>query len=130
MNLQEIRTQLEALNKAVTEIKSEKPEYTFTKEQMEQFVLHMTETLIEAIKSEIDHNWELDEDNINIDVSSNYGRSFEINLDINQREIKRTIKDIVELFYDSMGIMDEVDNCYSTIMNPVVTEPTVETTQD
>jgi hypothetical protein len=130
MNLQEIRTQLEALNKAVTEIESEKPEYTFTKEQMERFVTHMFETLVEAIKSEIDHNFEVDEDLIEVDVSSNYNRSFDINLEIDQREIKRTIKDIFESSYDSVGIMDEVDNCYSAIMNPVVTEPTVETTQD
>jgi hypothetical protein len=127
MNLQEIKTQLEALNKAVTEIESEKPEYTFTKEQMERFVLHMTETLIEAIKSEIDHNWELDEDNINIDISSNYGRSFEIDLNIDQRELRRSIKDVIGSSYDGIGIMDEVDNCYPAIVNP--TEPIV-VTQD
>jgi hypothetical protein len=137
MNLQEIKTQLDALNKAVTEIESEKPEYTFTKEQMERFVLHMTETLIEAIKSEIDHNWELDEDNINIDISSNYGRSFEIDLNIDQRELRRSIKDVIGSSYDGIGIvalatavvvgMDEVDNCYPAIVNP--TEPIV-VTQD
>jgi len=127
MNLQEIKTQLEALNKAVTEIESEKPEYTFTKEQMERFVTHIVETLVEAIKSEIDHNWELDEDNINIDISSNYGRSFEIDLNIDQRELRRSIKDVIGSSYDGIGIMDEVDNCYPAIVNP--TEPIV-VTQD
>jgi hypothetical protein len=127
MNLQEIKTQLDALNKAVTEMETAKAEFTFTREQMERFVLHMTETLIEAIKSEIDHNWELDEDNINIDISSNYGRSFEIDLNIDQRELRRSIKDVIGSSYDGIGIMDEVDNCYPAIVNP--TEPTV-VTQD
>jgi hypothetical protein len=127
MNLQEIKTQLDALNKAVTEMETAKAEFTFTREQMERFVLHMTETLIEAIKSEIDHNWELDEDNINIDISSNYGRSFEIDLNIDQRELRRSIKDVIGSSYDGIGIMDEVDNCYPAIVNP--TEPIV-VTQD
>lgn len=132
MNLQEIKTQLDALNKAVTKIESEKPEFTFTKEQMERFVLHMTETLIEAIKSEIDHNFEVDEDAIETEVNGGYGRDFTIDLSIDNREIKRNIKDIIESSYDSMGIMDEVDNCYSAIVSPVepTVEPTVETTQD
>jgi prefoldin subunit 5 len=130
MNLQEIKTQLDALNKAVSEMETAKAEYTFTKDQMERFVAHMADTLVEAIKSEIDHNFEVDEDSIEIDVSSNYNRSFDINLEIDQREIKRTIKNIVESSYDGMGIMDEVDNCYPAIVNPVTTEPTVETTQE
>jgi len=122
MNLQEIKTQLDALNKAVSEMETAKAEYTFTKDQMERFVAHMADTLVEAIKSEIDHNFEVDEDSIEVDVSSNYNRSFDINLEIDQREIKRTIKDIVESSYDGMGIMDEVDNCYPAIVEPVVTE--------
>jgi len=84
----------------------------------------MVETLVEAIKSEIDHNWELDEDSIGVDVSSNYNRSFDIDLEIDQREIKRSIKEIVESSYDDYGIMDEVYNCYPAIVEPVVTETT------
>jgi len=130
MNLQEIKTQLDALNKAVTEIDSAKAEYTFTREQMERFIKHIASTLVESINSEIDHNFELDEDSIEVDVSSNYGKSFEINLEIDQREIKRSIKDIVESSYDDNGIMEEVDNCYPAIVEPVGTEFITETIQD
>jgi hypothetical protein len=133
MNLQDIKTQLDALNHAVSEMETAKAEYTFTKDQMERFVLHMTETLIEAIKSEIDHNFEVDEDAIETEViNGGYGRDFTIDLSIDNHEIKRNIKDIIESSYDSMGIMDEVDNCYSAIVSPVepTVEPTVETTQD
>jgi len=134
MNLQEIKTQLDALNKAVTEMETAKAEFTFTREQMERFIKHIASTMIESINQSIDHEFELDEDLIETEVSSNYGtrngKSFEINLEIDQHEIKRNIKDVIESSYDDNGIMDEVDNCYSAIMNPVVTEPTVETTQD
>jgi hypothetical protein len=130
MNLQEIRTQLDVLNKAVTEMENVEVKFTFTREQMEKFVKHIASTLVEAINQSIDYEFEVDEDSIEIDVSSNYNRSFDINLEIDQREIKRTIKNIVESSYDGMGIMDEVDNCYPAIVNPVSTEPTVETTQE
>ena len=128
MNLQEIKTQLDALNKAVSEMETAKAEFTFTREQMQQFVAHIATSMVEAIKSEIDNNFELDPDNVDIDVSSCYGRSFEIDLDINQREVNRAIKDIVEGSYDEFGIMDEVDNCYSAIVQPV--EETLIVVQD
>jgi hypothetical protein len=103
-----------------------KAEYTFTREQMQRFVAHIATSMVESINSEIDNNFELDEDAISVDVSSNYNRSFEIDLDIDQREIKRSIKNIIESSYDEFGIMDEVDNCYSAIIEPVVTQPTQE----
>jgi hypothetical protein len=130
MNLQEIKTQLDALNKAVTEIDSAKAEYTFTREQMEKFVKHIASTMVEAINQSIDNEFELDEDSIETEVSSNYDRTFEISLEIDQREIKRNIKNIIESSYDDNGIMEEVENCYSAIVEPVGTEFTTETIQD
>jgi prefoldin subunit 5 len=121
MNLQEIKTQLEALNKAVTEMETAKAEYTFTKEQMEKFVKHIASTMIEAINQSINDEFELDEDTIDVDISNNYGKSFEVELNIDQHEIKRSIKDIVESSYDDNGIMEEVENCYPAIVSePVV----------
>lgn len=130
MNLQEIKTQLDALNKAVSEIDSAKSEFTFTREQMVKFIRHIASSMVESINSQIDNNFELDEDTINVDVSNNYGRSFDIDLDIDQREIKRNIKNMIESSYDDYGIMEEVDNCYPAIVEPVGTEFTTETTQD
>jgi len=122
MNLQEIKTQLDALNKAVSEMEAPKAEFTFTREQMQRFMAHIVSSMVEAANSEIDNNWELDGDNIDIDVSSCYGKSFDIDLEINQREIKRSIKDIIESSWDEFGIMDEVDNCYPAIIDPSVTD--------
>jgi hypothetical protein len=130
MNLQDIKTQLDALNKAVSEIDSAKSEFTFTREQMVKFIRHIASSMVESINSQIDNNFELDEDTINVDVSNNYGRSFDIDLDIDQREIKRNIKNIIESSWDDYGIMEEVDNCYPAIVEPVGTEFTTETTQD
>jgi hypothetical protein len=130
MNLQEIKTQLDALNKAVTEIDSAKAKYTFTREQMEKFVKHIASTMVEAINQSIDNEFELDEDSIETEVSSNYDRTFEISLEIDQREIKRNIKNIIESSYDDNGIMEEVENCYPAIVEPVGTEFTTETIQD
>jgi ATP-dependent protease HslVU (ClpYQ) ATPase subunit len=130
MNLQEIKTQLDALNKAVTEMETAKAEFTFTREQMQRFVAHIASTMVEALNSQIDNEFELDEDSIEVDVSSNYNRSFDINLEIDQREIKRNIKSMIESSYDDNGIMEEVDNCYLAIVEPVGTEFTTETTQD
>jgi len=124
MNLQDIKTQLDALNKAVSEMETAKAEFTFTREQMEKFIRHIASSMVEAINSEIDNSFELDEDNISIDVSSCYGREFTIDLDIDQREIKRSIKDMIEGSWDDYGIMEEVDNCYPAIVEPVVTETT------
>ena len=125
MNLQEIKTQLDALNKAVSEMETAKAEFTFTREQMQQFVAHIATSMVEAIKSEIDNNFELDPDHVDIDVSSNYSydKTFSMDLDVNQREINRAIKEIVEGSWDEFGIMDEVDNCYPAIVEPVVTQP-------
>jgi hypothetical protein len=126
MNLQEIKTQLDALNKAVTEIDSAKAEYIFTKEQMEQFVKHIASTMVESINQSIDYEFELDEDAIEVDISSNYGKSFEINLEIDKHEIKRSIKDIIESSYDDRALMEEVMNCYPAIVSePVVSEEVV-----
>lgn len=122
MNLQEIKTQLDALNKAVSEMEAPKAEFTFTREQMQRFMAHIVSSMVEAANSEIDNNWELDGDNIDIDVSSCYGKSFDIDLEIDQREIKRSIKNIIESSYDEFGIMDEVDNCYPAIIDPSVTD--------
>lgn len=122
MNLQEIKTQLDALNKAVSEMEAPKAEFTFTREQMQRFMAHIVSSMVEAASSEIDHNWELDEDSIGVDVSSNYNRSFDIDLEIDQREIKRSIKNIIESSWDEFGIMDEVDNCYPAIIDPSVTD--------
>ena len=123
MNLQEIKTQLDALNKAVTEMETAKAEFTFTREQMQRFVAHIASTMVEAINSEIDNEFEVDEDAIGCDVSSSsYGRDFTIDLEIDQREIKRNIKNMIESSYDDYGIMEEVDNCYPAIVEPVVTE--------
>jgi len=124
MNLQEIKTQLDALNKAVSEMEAPKAEFTFTREQMQRFMAHIVSSMVEAASSEIDHNWELDEDSIGVDVSSNYNRSFDIDLEIDQREIKRSIKNIIESSWDEFGIMDEVDNCYPAIIDPSVTDTT------
>ena len=124
MNLQEIKTQLEALNKAVSEMETPKAEFTFTREQMQRFMAHIVSSMVEAANSEIDNNWELDGDNIDIDVSSCYGKSFDIDLEIDQREVKRSIKNIIESSYDEFGIMDEVDNCYPAIIDPSVTDIT------
>jgi chromosome segregation ATPase len=127
MNLQDIKTQLDALNKAVTEIDSAKAEFTFTREQMEKFVKHIASTMVEAINSQIDNEFEVDEDAIGCDVSSSsYGRDFTIDLEIDQREIKRNIKNIVESSYDDDGIMEEVMNCYPAIVDPEINQ----TTQD
>ena len=120
MNLQDIRTQLDALNKAVTEMENVKADYTFTKEQMERFVKHIASTLVESINQSIDNEFELDEDLIEIEVSSNYNKSFDIDLEIDQHEIKQNIKDIIELSYDDNGIMEEVENCYPAIISEPV----------
>jgi hypothetical protein len=130
MNLQDIKTQLDALNKAVTEMETAKAEFTFTREQMERFVAHIASTMVEAINSEIDNSFEVDEDSIETEINGGYGRDFTIDLSIDNHEIKRNIKNIVESSYDEFGIMDEVDNCYSAIVEPVTIEPTVETTQE
>ena len=122
MNLQEIKTQLDALNKAVSEMEAPKAEFTFTREQMQRFMAHIVSSMVEAASSEIDNNWELDGDNIDIDVSSCYGKSFDIDLEIDQREVKRSIKNIIESSWDEFGIMDEVDNCYPAIIDPSVTD--------
>jgi chromosome segregation ATPase len=125
MNLQDIKTQLDALNKAVTEMETAKAEFTFTREQMQRFVAHIASTMVEAINSQIDNEFEVDEDAIGCDVSSSsYGRDFTIDLEIDQREIKRNIKNMIESSYDDYGIMEEVDNCYPAIVEPVVTQPT------
>jgi hypothetical protein len=126
MNLQDIRTQLDALNKAVTEMETAKADYTFTKEQMEKFVKHIASTLVESINSQIDNEFELDEDSIETEVSSNYNKTFDIELNIDQREIKRSIKDIIESSYDDNGIMEEVENCYSAIISEPVIEVVAE----
>jgi hypothetical protein len=126
MNLQDIKTQLDALNKAVSEMETAKAEFTFTREQMEKFVSHMASSLVEAIKSQIDNEFEVDEDSIEIEINNNYGRDFSVDLNIDQREIRRNIKEIVECSYDSDGIIEEVMNSYPAIVEPIVTE----TTQD
>ena len=122
MNLQDIKTQLDALNKAVSEMENAKAEFTFTREQMERFVSHMASSLVEAIKSQIDNEFQLDEDSIDIDINNNYGRDFSVDLNIDQREIRRNIKEIIECSYDDSGIIEEVINCYPAIVT--------ETTQD
>jgi hypothetical protein len=123
MNLQEIKTQLDALNKAVTEMENAKAEFTFTREQMEKFVSHIASTLVESINSQIDHEFEVDEDSIETEVNGGYGRDFTIDLSIDNHEIKRSIKDIVESSYDDNGIMEEVVNCYPAIVEPVAIDP-------
>jgi hypothetical protein len=120
MNLQEIRTQLDVLNKAVTEMETAKADYTFTKEQMERFMKHITETLVKAINQSIDYEFELDEDLIEMEISSNYNKTFDIDLEIDQREIKQNIKDIIESSYDDNGMMEEVENCYPAIISEPV----------
>lgn len=124
MNLQDIKTQLDALNKAVSEMENAKAEFTFTREQMERFVSHMATTLVEAIKSQIDNEFQLDEDSIDIDINNNYGRDFSVDLNIDQREIRRNIKEIIECSYDDSGIIEEVINCYPAIIEPIVTKTT------
>ncbi len=121
-----VKTQLDALNKAVSEMETAKAEFTFTREQMEKFVSHMASSLVEAIKSQIDNEFEVDEDSIEIEINNNYGRDFSVDLNIDQREIRRNIKEIVECSYDSDGIIEEVMNSYPAIVEPIVTE----TTQD
>lgn len=116
MNLQDIKTQLDALNKAVSEMENAKAEFTFTREQMERFVSHMASTLVEAIKSQIDNEFQLDEDDIEIEINNNYGRDFSVDLNIDQREIRRNIKEIIECSYDDSGIIEEVMNCYPAIV--------------
>jgi hypothetical protein len=126
MNLQDIKSQLDALNKAVTEMENAEAKFTFTREQMEKFVKHIASTMVEAINSQIDNEFEVDEDLIETEISSNYDKSFEITLEINQRKIKRSIKDIIESSYDDNGMMEEVENCYSAIVSePVVSEEVV-----
>ena len=120
MNLQDIKTQLEALNKAVTEMETAKAEFTFTRQQMEKFVSHMATTLVDAISTSIDHEFELDEDTIEVEINNNYGRDFTVDLNIDQREIKQNIKNIIESSYDDSGIMEEVMNCYPAIVESIV----------
>jgi hypothetical protein len=86
--------------------------------------------MVEAINSEIDNSFEVDEDSIETEVNGGYGRDFTIDLSIDNHEIKRNIKSIVESSYDDYGIMEEVDNCYPAIVEPIGTEFTTETTQD
>ena len=124
MNLQEIKTQLDALNKAVSEMETPKAEFTFTREQMQRFMAHIVSSMVEAANSQIDSCFELDEDSISVDISGCYGKSFDIDLDIDNREIKRSIKEIVESSWDEFGIMDEVDNCYPAIIDPSATDTT------
>lgn len=126
MNLQDIKSQLDALNKAVSEMEKAETAYTFTQEQMEKFVTHIASTLVEAIKSQIDNEFEVDEDSIDIDINNNYGRDFSVDLNIDQREIRRNIKDIIECSYDDSGVMEEVMNCYSAIVEPIVENTLVE----
>ena len=86
--------------------------------------------MVEAINQSIDHQFEVDEDSIETDVNGGYGRDFTIDLSIDQHEIKRNIKEIIESSYDDNGIMEEVENCYPAIVEPVGTEFTTETIQD
>jgi len=120
MNLQDIKTQLDALNKAVSEMENAKAEFTFTREQMERFVSHMASTLVEAIKSQIDNEFQLDEDLIETEINNNYDRDFTIDLNIDQREIRRSIKEIIECSYDDSGIIEEVLNCYPAIVTETI----------
>lgn len=120
MNLQDIKTQLDALNKAVSEMENAKAEFTFTREQMERFVSHMASTLVEAIKSQIDNEFQVDDDSIGVDISNNYDRDFTIDLEIDQREIRRNIKEIIECSYDDSGIIEEVMNCYPAIVTETI----------
>lgn len=128
MNLQDIKSQLDALNKAVSEMETAKAEtaYTFTQEQMEKFVTHMASTLVEAIKSQIDNEFEVDEDSIETEINNNYGRDFTIDLSIDNHEIRRNIKDIIECSYDDSGVMEEVMNCYPAIVEPIIENTLVE----
>ena len=126
MNLQDIKTQLDALNKAVSEMETAKAEFTFTKEQMERFVKHIASSLVESINFQIDNEFDLDEDSIEIEINNNYGRDFTVDLNIDQREIRRNIKSIIECSYDDNGIMDEVYNCYPAIVEPIVENTLVE----
>jgi len=126
MNLQDIKTQLDALNKAVSEMETAKAEFTFTKEQMERFIKHIASSLVESINSQIDNEFQLDEDEIEIEINNNHGRDFTVDLNIDQREIRRHIKDIIESSYDDSGIMDEVYNCYPAIIEPIVENTLVE----
>ena len=129
MNLQDIKTQLDALNKAVSEMETAKAEFTFTREQMEKFVSHMVTTLVESINTQIDNEFEVDEDSIETDINGGYGRDFTIDLSIDNREIRRNIKDIIESSYDENGIIEEVMNCYPAIVGPIV-ENTLVTVQE
>lgn len=129
MNLQDIKTQLDALNKAVSEMETAKAEFTFTREQMEKFVSHMVTTLVESINAQIDNEFEVDEDSIETDINGGYGRDFTIDLSIDNREIRRNIKDIIESSYDENGIIEEVMNCYPAIVGPIV-ENTLVTVQE
>lgn len=126
MNLQDIKTQLDALNKAVSEMETAKAEFIFTKEQMERFVKHIASSLVESINFQIDNEFDLDEDSIEIEINNNYGRDFTVDLNIDQREIKRNIKGIIESSYDDSGIMEEVENCYPAIVEPIVENTLVE----
>lgn len=126
MNLQDIKTQLDALNKAVSEMETAKAEFTFTKEQMERFVKHIASSLVESINFQIDNEFDLDEDSIEIEINNNYGRDFTVDLNIDQREIRRNIKSIIESSYDDSGIMEEVENCYPAIVEPIVENTLVE----
>jgi hypothetical protein len=126
MNLQDIKSQLDALNKAVTEMENAEAKFTFTREQMEKFVKHIASTLVEAINQSIDHEFEVDEDSIETEINGGYGRDFTIDLSIDNHEIKRNIKDVIESSYDDNGMMEEVENCYPAIVSePVVSEEVV-----
>ena len=126
MNLQDIKTQLDALNKAISEMETAKAEFIFTKEQMERFVKYIALSLVESINFQIDNEFDLDEDSIEIEINNNYGRDFTVDLNIDQREIKRNIKGIIESSYDDSGIMEEVENCYLAIVEPIVENTLVE----
>jgi hypothetical protein len=131
MNLQDIKLQLDALNKVVSEMESVESKFTFTQEQMEKFVEHIVTVLMQEIIDTVENDFELDEESINVDINNDhYGRggkgfNFTVELDIDQREIKRNIRDIVESSCNSEGIMNEVVNFYSAIVSEPIVEAVV-----
>jgi len=102
MNLQDIKLQLDALNKAVVEMESVESKFTFTQKQMTKFVDHIVKVLKEEINSSINDDFEIDEESIEVNINQDHysrggkGVNFTVELDIDQHMAKHIVKDIVE----------------------------------
>ena len=109
-SLEQIKKQLDQLTIIVNKFDQQpQTEYTFTKQQMVDFVRNVTDQVIEAVKADI-RNVDLDEGVVDIELN---GREIEVDLD-SRAIIDEVIDNIVESFTDD-EIQDTINSIYPEI---------------